>query len=147
MIAKRANIVSYAALRHKLVRPRTDIVNMVSLGTDIWEMGFDTSLSDAIFCGAHLANPKRKLAIWFEGGSQACGIETWKWYFVVNNRLFRRITYKDIGKHARSGLIVKRDGLLLLYLTPMKIRKGDKKRIMNSVRHLLVRTAGGDDEG
>jgi len=119
---------------------------------DAWEMQFPTqSLGLSCFSEHYdgskyniteaMANPKAKIAMWFLGREKAYGIVPGKWYMMVNNRVFCRLSYKDIGvSGAVSGLKSTRDGKAVIYLTPMKINRKDKEKIMEAVSLQLTKS-------
>jgi len=157
-LVKGAKLVVYNTLRRKPKRPHK-LVAAAMHKIKIWEIEFPTEslaesmgfwsrraieyrlgLGEEVYdMNSAMSNPKSKIALWFEGGKKECGLEPFKWYIMVNNRIFRRITYRDLGKkNAKSGLHVKRDGKCSIYLEPMKIGKKDKARIMSSLGISLV---------
>ena len=122
------------------------VAELVENGLDVWEMEFPTSsLGEAI--GFHLgwsnstydleaalSNPKQKIALWFEGSKKQMGLAPFKWYMIVNNRVFKRLTLRDIGNtRAQSGLSVRRDSKSIIYLTPLKFNKKDKLVLMEKI--------------
>lgn len=137
-LIQNTKIVVYKALRQKMKRPHQRVVEFMKSNpkTKIWDIEFEGKyLGDACFRNDHdLANPKSKLAILFISSTGQCGLRPGAWYVMVNNRLFKRVTYGDIGKKGtRSGLVTTRDGNVIMYLSPIKISKEDKSKMMGYI--------------
>ena len=152
MLTKGAKLLAYSALRRKLTRPPRKMKKFIEENkeVDVWEMEFPTeSLGLSCFSEDHpkckynvvevLNNPKTKVTIWFSGGQKLCGVIPGKWHLIVNNRLFQRLSYRDIGViGAVSGLKAVRNKKSIIYLVPIKVSKNDKEKIMDSVSEQLI---------
>lgn len=140
-LIKCAKIITYSALRTKLKRPYGEVVlYMARTKSKVWEMEFPHGITPNPYGKiTSQFDPKSKVAILFEGGSNCCGLKSLKWYVIVGNRLFERLNYRDVGiKGKMSGLKTIRDGKAIIYLRPMKINKEDKIKIETSIAQKIL---------
>lgn len=126
---KSLRLTAYKLLTKKLTRPGEDIAEYAKK-EKVYELQYHR-YSNVLT--PDLSNPKSKIAILFVSATSACGLSPGKWYFVINNKIYRRITYKDINKKVTSGLKATRDSNLIYYVTPINSTKEQKKEIIDVV--------------
>lgn len=143
-----ARIVIYDALRTKLKRPHRRVADHIELQQalnkphdQIWEIEFPTALLPNPWVKTRcegLFNPKTKVATLFEGGMECCGLKPQRWYVMVEDTIFERLNYRDLGIRAASGLKAIRDNKAIIYLRHLKVSEENKNKIETSVAQMLI---------
>lgn len=103
---------------------------------DVWEI---------IYAGRNLletniSNPKNDIAILFVNRFKKYGLLAHRWYVMIGDRLFQRISLSDIGATGTSGLKARRNGNTVHYLWSIDhVTDEDKEKIMLSLDELIMK--------
>ena len=90
------------------------------LGPPYSEIHFDYPNLGQVIINRHteLCNPTHNLAIICQSRSTDLGVNLLSEIMLISDKFYKRVTFKDLGKHKSYGLRSRVDGRLVYYLTP-----------------------------